>query len=108
MKSKKFEQIIAESPYKDYFAKVTKDELDSLWAAIEVNILPKVPISAYRSVRERGFAVALHGIGSKANLYVLLDDWKAWKSRPGNDTLATLMPKVAEIENYLSQNAKKK
>ncbi|MDP7282445.1 MAG: hypothetical protein QF475_02310 [Candidatus Undinarchaeales archaeon] len=101
MKSKKFETIIAESKYKKYFVKVEEDALDSLWSQIEGNPRTKVPITAYKDVRQKGYAVVLNGVGSTANLFVLLADWSAYKSKSDDDTFATLMPKVAEIEKYL-------
>jgi len=104
MRSKKFEQIIAESPYKNYFEKVENEILEFLWSSIEEDPLTKVPINAYRSVRQKGFAVVMHGVGSQAHLYVLLSDWTAFKSRPENDNFATLMPKVEEVQKYLEEN----
>ena len=107
MKTKKFEQIIAESRYKNYFEKVEDESLGFLWAQVEGNVLTKVPINAYKSIREKGFAVIMNGIGSKANLYVLLADWSSYKSKPDNDTFATLMSKVIEVEKFLSEKGGK-
>lgn len=107
MNSKKFEQIIAESPYHGYFVKVQKGELAPLWNDIEANTFVKLPLGVYKSVRERGFAVAIHGTGLSVNLYVLLSDWSAWKSKKP-DTPAALMPKVEEIEKYLTERSEKK
>jgi hypothetical protein len=108
MKTKKFESIIEESPYKNYFEKVSEETLGFLWSNIEGDPLTKVPINAYKSIRQNGFAVVMTGVGTNAHLYVLLDDWKVYKSKPDNDTLATLMPKVQEIETYLMENSVKK
>jgi len=103
MKTKKFETIISESKYKNYFEKVKEDVLGFLWSQVEGNPLTKVPINAYKNIREKGFAVVMNGVGSKANLYVLLADWSAYKSKPDKDTLATLMPKVTEVEKFLEK-----
>jgi len=108
MNSKKFESIIAESKYKAYFEKVQKDVLEFLWSSIEGDNLVKIPINAYKSIRQNGFAVVMHGVGSMANLYILLADWSAWKSKPEGDTFATLMSKVTEVENYLIENSGRK
>ena len=104
MKTKKFEKIIAESSYKNYFEKVEDEPLDFLWSQVEGNPLAKVPINAYKNIRKKGFAVVMNGLGSKANLYVLLADWSAYKSKSDKDTLATLMPKVIEVEKFLEES----
>ena len=104
MKSKKFDKIIAENKeYKNYFVKVEDEALQVLWEQIEANPLTKVPINAYKGIREKGYAVVMNGVGSTANLYVLLSDWSAYKSKPDDDTFATLMPKVAEVEKFLEE-----
>jgi len=104
MRSKKFEQIIAESPYKNYFEKVEKEVLEFLWSSIEGDPITKLPINAYSSIRQKGVAVVMHGVGSVANLYVLLADWSAYKSKPEGDNFATLMPKVGEVQKYLEEH----
>ena len=103
MRTKKFEKIIAESEYKDYFEKVEDEVLEFFWSSIEGDPMTKLPINAYRSIRQKGFAVIMHGVGSVANLYVLLQDWSVYKSKPKGDNLATLLPKVTEVEKYLGE-----
>jgi|TARA_Y100000310_G_scaffold341752_1_gene441931 hypothetical protein len=104
MRTKKFEQIIAKGTYKNYFEKVPKENQEFLWSSIEADTLTKVPINAFKSLRQNGYAVVMNGVGSQANLFVLLADWSAWKSKPEGDNFATLMPKVAEIEKFLEEN----
>jgi len=108
MKTKKFEKILAESPYKDYFEKVDKEVLEFLWSSVEGDPMTKLPINAYKNIRKKGFAVIMHGVGTVANLYILLADWNVYKSKPKGETFATLMPKVAEVEKFLIEKGGKK